>query len=104
MSPDFTVPDAVTAPVLAVDVDGVVRGANAAFVSASAGTLDKVLARPFAGLCDVRAPEAEASLRALSQALRNRTPLDGVQLVLHDGNGAAWPVWLSRGRSAAQPG
>ncbi len=95
MSPDFTVPDAVTAPVLAVDADGVVRGANAAFVSASAGTLDNVLAKPFAALCDASVPEAEASLRALSQALRNRTPLDGVKLVLRDGNGAAWPVSLS---------
>jgi len=95
MSPEFTVPDAVTAPVLAVDSDGVVRGANAAFVSASAGTLDKVLARPLAALCDIRAPETEASLRALSQALRQRTPLDGVNLVLRDGNGAAWPVSLS---------
>ena len=95
MSPDFTVPDAVTAPVLAVDADGVVRGANAAFVSAGAGTLDNVLAKPFAALCDASVPEAEASLRALSQALRNRTPLDGVKLVLRDGNGAAWPVSLS---------
>jgi hypothetical protein len=95
MSHDFTVPDAVTAPVLAVDADGVVHGANAAFVSASAGALDKVLGKPFAGLCDDRAPQVEASLRALSQALRNRTPLDGVKLVLRDGNGAAWPVSLS---------
>ena len=55
MSHDFTVPDAVTAPVLAVDADGVVRGANAAFVSASAGALDKVLGKPFAALCDDRA-------------------------------------------------
>ena len=95
MSHDFTVPDAVTAPVLALDVDGVVRGANAAFVSASAGALDKVLGRPFAGLCDPRAPGIDASLRALSQALHSRTPLDGVRLVLRDGNGAAWPVSMS---------
>ena len=95
MSHDFTVPDAVTAPVLAVDADGVVRGANAAFVSASAGALDKVLGKPFAALCDDRAAQAAASLRALSQALRNREPLDGVKLVLRDGNGAAWPVSLS---------
>ncbi|MFI4930113.1 MAG: PAS domain-containing protein [Burkholderiales bacterium] len=95
MSHDFTVPDAVTAPVLAIDGDGMVRGANAAFVSASAGALDKVLGQPFAGLCDARAPGTEASLRALSQALRSRAPLDGVKLVLRDGNGAAWPVSLS---------
>jgi PAS domain S-box-containing protein len=101
MSHDFTVPDAVTAPVLALDVDGVVRGANAAFVSASAGALDKVLGKPFAALCDPHVPEVDASLRALSQALRSRTPLDGVKLVLRDGNGAAWPVSLSARRVGA---
>src|SRR5262245_35872273 len=95
MSSEFTVPDAVTAPVLAVDVDGIVRGANAAFVSASAGTLDRVLGKPLAALCDARWPGLEASLRQLSEALRNRAPLDGLKLQLHDGNGAAWPVSLS---------
>jgi len=43
MSPDFTVPDAVTAPVLALDAEGTVRGANVAFVKASSGALDKLL-------------------------------------------------------------
>jgi PAS domain S-box-containing protein len=95
MSPDFTVPEAVSAPVLAVDADGVVRGANAAFVSASAGTLDRVIGKPFASLCDVASPLAQAALRTLSEALRAGSPLDGMQLQLRDGNGAAWPVSLS---------
>src|SRR5262245_17556405 len=95
MSPEFNVPDAVTAPVLAVDVDGIVRGANAAFVSASAGTLERVLGKPFAALCNAQWPGLDASLRQLSEALRNRAPLDGLKLQLHDGNGAPWPVSLS---------
>ena len=37
-SPDFTVPEAVTVPMLAVDRGGVVRGANARLRSASAGS------------------------------------------------------------------
>ena len=94
MSPDYTVPDAVTAPVLAVDADGVVRGANAAFVSASAGTLDKVLGRPFVALCGDSAA-ADAAQHLLLAALRHRTPLDGLRIALRDGNGAAWPVSLS---------
>ncbi|HEU5293313.1 MAG TPA: PAS domain-containing protein, partial [Burkholderiaceae bacterium] len=95
MSHDFAVPDAITAPVLAIDADGVVRGANAAFVSASAGALDKVIGRPFTSLCDARASGADAALHTLAGALRSRVPLDGVKLVLRDGNGAAWPVSLS---------
>jgi PAS domain S-box-containing protein len=95
MSDDYHVPDAVTAPVLALDADGVVRGANAAFVSASAGALDKVVGRPFSELCDARAPGAQNALRALGDALRSRAPLDGVALVMRDGNGAPWPVSLS---------
>lgn len=95
MSSDFIVPDAVTAPVLALDIEGVVRGANAAFVSASAGALDRVIGQPFAGLCDATSSAAQASLRTLAEALRSRAPLDGVKLQLRDGNGAAWPVSLS---------
>jgi PAS domain S-box-containing protein len=95
MSSEFVVPDAVTAPVLAVDANGVVRGANAAFVSAPFGALDKVIGVPFASLCDTQAAGADAALRTLAAALRSRAPLDGVQLVLRDGSGAAWPVTLS---------
>jgi PAS domain S-box-containing protein len=95
MSDDFNVPDAVTSPVLAVDADGVVRGANAAFVSASAGALAKVVGRPFSELCDGQVAGAQIALRALGDALRSRAPLDGVALVLRDGNGAPWPVSLS---------
>src|SRR5262245_13809541 len=95
MSPDFTVPDAVTAPVLAVDGEGIVHGANAAFVRASALTLDTVVGAPFTRLCDPQAAPTDAALRALTAALRDRTPLDGVPLVLRDGQGHAWPVALS---------
>jgi len=93
MSHDFTVPDAVTAPMLALDADGIVRGANAAFASAS--VLDAVLGKPFASLCDADAPAARARLDALSEALRSGASLDGVELVLRNGAGAAWPVTLS---------
>ena len=95
MSPDFTVPDAVTAPVLALDAEGTVRGANVAFVKASGGALDKLLGRPFADLCDRRAQATDAILLALTDALSSRTPLDGLAIQLHTGQGGTWPVSLS---------
>ncbi|HSB25715.1 MAG TPA: PAS domain-containing protein, partial [Burkholderiaceae bacterium] len=95
MSPDFTVPDAVTAPVLALDAEGTVRGANVAFIEASSAALDKLLGRSFADLCDRHARAADATLLALTDALRTRTPLDGLTIELHAGQGGTWPVSLS---------
>ncbi|MBE7427699.1 MAG: PAS domain-containing protein [Ideonella sp.] len=94
MNPDHAVPDAVTAPVLALDADAVVRGVNAAFAGACAAR-DPVLGKPFAALCDERAADTRASLPALHDALRRRAPLDDLHVTLCDGRGEPWPVSMS---------
>jgi PAS domain S-box-containing protein len=90
-SPEFTLPEAVAVPMLALDSGGVVRGANSAFSRASGIGAELVIGQPLAALCDPAAP----GWPALEQALRERATLDGAVLELRAGNAGAWPVRVS---------
>src|SRR5688572_9919736 len=93
-SPEFTVPEAVAAPMLAVDSSGVVRSVNSAFCSASGVGAERLVGQPLATLCETSGDHG-AALRALAQAFGNGTPLDHVALELRGAGGAAWPVRVS---------
>ena len=93
-SPEYTVPEAVAVPMVAVDSSGMVRGANSAFSRASGLSLERVIGQPLAALCDATGGDADALL-ALAQAFREHTPLDGVALELRPAGAAAWPVRVS---------
>ncbi len=99
---DFTVPEAVTVPMLAVDSGGAVHGANRAFIRASGLDARRIIGQPLAALC--HAPGAqEAALDALQQALQHGTPLDDLALQLRTAADAAWPVRVSaRANGAAR--
>jgi PAS domain S-box-containing protein len=99
-SPEFTVPEAVAAPMLAVDRSGVVRGANSAFSRACGLDPAGVIGQPLASLCPPSARHASA-WHALETALRNGTPLDDVALDLQRAAGTPWPVRLSARPSGA---
>src|SRR5512134_4051625 len=92
-SPDFTVPEAVAVPMLALDSGGVVRGANSAFSSGCGLRQERVIGQPLASLCDPSGRH-EPALQALAQALRNGAPLDNLPLELR-GAAAPWPVRVS---------
>jgi PAS domain S-box-containing protein len=93
-SPEFTLPEAVAAPMLAVDSGGVVRGVNSAFCSASGVGAEQLIGQPLAALCEA-AGGHEAALRALAQAFGNGTPLNDVALDLRRAGKAAWRVRVS---------
>jgi len=90
-SPEFTIPEAVAVPMLAVDSGGVVRGANSAFCRDSGLGAERVIGRPLAELCD-GAAGGEPALQALAQAFSQRTSIDGVALELHQSAATRWPV------------
>jgi PAS domain S-box-containing protein len=93
-STDFTVPEAVTVPMLALDSGGVVRGANRAFSRACGVEAERFIGEPLAALC--HAPGAqEAALDTLQRALQHGTPLDDLALQLRSAAGAPWPVRVS---------
>jgi hypothetical protein len=79
---------------LAIDGNGVVRGANAAFGRASGLDLQRVIGQPLAALCDA-SPHHENALQALARAARDGTALDDVALELRIGGAGAWPVLVS---------
>jgi PAS domain S-box-containing protein len=99
-SPEFTVPEAVAVPMLAVDRGGVVRGANSAFSRACGLDAERVIGQTLASLCDPAARHASA-WHALAQAVRDGTPLDGAGLELRNAAAAAWPVRVSARASGA---
>ncbi|MCW5659800.1 MAG: PAS domain-containing protein [Burkholderiaceae bacterium] len=99
-SPEFTVPEAVAAPMLAVDRSGVVRGANSAFSRACGLDQAGVIGQPLASLCPPSARHASA-WHALATALRNGIPLDDVALDLQRAAGTPWPIRLSARPSGA---
>ena len=93
-SPDFTVPEAVTVPMLAVDRGGVVRGANPVLLHICGVELGRLIGAPLITLC--HAPGAqEAALQTLQQAFERSTPIDGLALQLRSAGDAAWPVRVS---------
>jgi PAS domain S-box-containing protein len=93
-SPEFAVPEAVTAPMLAVDSNGVVRGVNSAFSSGCGLSAEQLIGQPLAALCDA-SDENQSALHTLTQALANGTPLDHVALALRRAGAPAWPVHVS---------
>jgi PAS domain S-box-containing protein len=93
-SPEFTVPEAVAVPMLAVDSRGVVRGFNSAFSSATGVVAERLVGQPLAALCEATGGQ-DAALRALAQACGNGTPLDNVALDLRGAGAAVWPVRVS---------
>jgi PAS domain S-box-containing protein len=93
-SPEFTVPEAVAAPMLAVDSSGVVRGVNSAFSSASGVGAERLIGQPLAALCEASGRH-DAALRTLAQAFGDGTPLDDIALELRRAGPDAWPVRVS---------
>lgn len=95
MSDDHAVPDAVAVPVVALDAQGIVRGVNAAFCTASGYGAAEWLGESFTRLfrADDAAHVAEFAL--VMAAWREGRTLDGVPLLLHGAGQAPWPVRLS---------
>ncbi|MBE7418957.1 MAG: PAS domain-containing protein [Ideonella sp.] len=95
MSDDFSVPDAVAAPVLALDASGIVRGANAAFCVTSGRAAAELLGEPLTRLCDADDAAHVTAFALVAAACREARTLDGVPLLLHDAAQAPWPVRVS---------
>jgi len=93
-SPEFTVPEAVAAPMLAVDSSGMVRGVNSAFSAACGLSPEHLIGQTLAALCDA-SDAHDAALRTLTQAFADGTPLDNVALDLRRAGAAVWPVRVS---------
>ena len=93
-SPDFTVPEAVTVPMLAVDRGGVVRGANPVLLNMCGVEHSRVIGAPLITLCHASGAQ-EAALQTLQQAFERGTPIDGLALQLRSAGDAAWPVRVS---------
>ena len=91
-SPEFTVPEAVAAPMLAVDSGGIVRGVNSAFSRRCGLHPEQLIGQPLAALC--HAPgDPEGAARTLAQAYSGRLPVDDLPLEWH--SEPAWPVRVS---------
>jgi len=95
MSDDFTVPDAVAVPVVALDAAGIVRGVNAAFCAASGRTAAELLGGPFSDLCASGDAAHVAAFALVAAAWREGRTLDGVPLLLQGAAQAHWPVRAS---------